>query len=100
VPEINYRADVWLYSPNLLKVKPYDFFLGIGDINEPLKMDGATPAAPKKSTLTLQTEASLLSDPAQPDVVPVLSSEHPLHTEPIKKRPSLLDDDTDLHFLG
>ncbi|GAB5593195.1 CTD phosphatase Fcp1 [Umbelopsis nana] len=27
------RSDVWNWSPNLIKVKPYDFFVGIGDIN-------------------------------------------------------------------
>lgn len=27
------RADVWQWPPNLLRVRPYDFFVGIGDIN-------------------------------------------------------------------
>ena len=30
---IDDRADVWNWSPNLIKVNPYDFFIGIGDIN-------------------------------------------------------------------
>ncbi|KAI6047826.1 hypothetical protein EDC04DRAFT_2863998 [Pisolithus marmoratus] len=30
---IDDRADVWKWSPNLIKVIPYDFFIGIGDIN-------------------------------------------------------------------
>ncbi|KAJ7455897.1 HAD-like domain-containing protein, partial [Mycena galericulata] len=30
---IDDRADVWEWSPNLIKVVPYDFFVGIGDIN-------------------------------------------------------------------
>ena len=30
---IDDRGDVWKWSPNLIKVKPYDFFVGIGDIN-------------------------------------------------------------------
>ncbi|KDQ63166.1 hypothetical protein JAAARDRAFT_29174 [Jaapia argillacea MUCL 33604] len=30
---IDDRADVWEWSPNLVKVIPYDFFVGIGDIN-------------------------------------------------------------------
>ncbi|CDS11612.1 hypothetical protein LRAMOSA03875 [Lichtheimia ramosa] len=29
------RSDVWSFSPNLIKVKPYEFFVGIGDINSP-----------------------------------------------------------------
>lgn len=30
---IDDRGDVWLWDPNLVKVVPYDFFVGIGDIN-------------------------------------------------------------------
>ncbi|KAG5518074.1 hypothetical protein PMAC_003260 [Pneumocystis sp. 'macacae'] len=30
---IDDRADVWQWSPNLIKVTPYEFFVGIGDIN-------------------------------------------------------------------
>ncbi|KAJ3050024.1 Carboxy-terminal domain (CTD) phosphatase [Rhizophlyctis rosea] len=29
------RADVWNYSDHLIRIKPYDFFVGIGDINAP-----------------------------------------------------------------
>ncbi|KAN0060227.1 CTD phosphatase Fcp1 [Thecaphora frezii] len=38
---IDDRADVWKWSPNLVKVMPYDFFVGIGDINATF-----LPAAP------------------------------------------------------
>ncbi|SCU99884.1 LAMI_0G01464g1_1 [Lachancea mirantina] len=30
---IDDRGDVWNWSPNLIKVVPYDFFVGVGDIN-------------------------------------------------------------------
>ncbi|KAA1134832.1 Carboxy-terminal domain (CTD) phosphatase [Puccinia graminis f. sp. tritici] len=30
---IDDRGDVWEYSPNLVSVLPYNFFVGIGDIN-------------------------------------------------------------------
>lgn len=30
---IDDREDVWKWSPNLIKVRPYNFFVGIGDIN-------------------------------------------------------------------
>lgn len=30
---IDDRADVWDWSPNLIKVFPYEFFYGVGDIN-------------------------------------------------------------------
>lgn len=29
------RADVWDYSPNLIQIKPYEYFAGVGDINAP-----------------------------------------------------------------
>jgi RNA polymerase II subunit A C-terminal domain phosphatase len=39
---IDDRGDVWKWSDNLIKVTPYDFFVGIGDINSsflPKKQD-------------------------------------------------------------
>ena len=30
---IDDRGDVWAWQSNLVKVMPYDFFVGIGDIN-------------------------------------------------------------------
>ncbi|CEP61316.1 protein serine/threonine phosphatase LALA0_S03e00144g [Lachancea lanzarotensis] len=30
---IDDRGDVWSWCPNLIKVVPYDFFVGVGDIN-------------------------------------------------------------------
>ncbi|CEP19902.1 hypothetical protein [Parasitella parasitica] len=27
------RSDVWSFSPNLIRIKPYEFFMGTGDIN-------------------------------------------------------------------
>ncbi|KAL7312804.1 CTD phosphatase Fcp1 [Mucor circinelloides] len=29
------RADVWDHSPNLIQIKPYEYFAGVGDINAP-----------------------------------------------------------------
>jgi RNA polymerase II subunit A-like phosphatase len=55
---IDDRGDIWRWSPNLIKVSPYDFFVGIGDINSsflPKKQDiGANkpqiePKAPEKT---------------------------------------------------
>ncbi|KAF8932432.1 Carboxy-terminal domain (CTD) phosphatase [Haplosporangium gracile] len=55
---IDDRADVWQYSPNLVKVHPYEYFVGAGDINaghlpkqdavvksEPASTTGAVPAS-------------------------------------------------------
>jgi RNA polymerase II subunit A-like phosphatase len=42
---IDDRGDVWQWSPNLIKVTPYDFFVGIGDINSsflPKKTDNVS----------------------------------------------------------
>ncbi|PPQ64298.1 hypothetical protein CVT26_002181 [Gymnopilus dilepis] len=45
---IDDRADVWEWSPNLIKVIPYDFFIGIGDINSSFlpKIEPLTPSVP------------------------------------------------------
>jgi RNA polymerase II subunit A C-terminal domain phosphatase len=43
---IDDRADVWQWSPNLVRVTPFDFFVGIGDINAsflPSTPNGPTP---------------------------------------------------------
>ncbi|KAI9369362.1 hypothetical protein BJX61DRAFT_151699 [Aspergillus egyptiacus] len=45
---IDDRGDVWRWSPNLIKVSPYDFFVGIGDINSSF--------LPKKQELGPPTE--------------------------------------------
>ncbi len=50
---IDDRGDVWNWIPNLIKVNPYDFFIGIGDINssflpkrpESPKVPGIAPAS-------------------------------------------------------
>ncbi|KAI8882516.1 hypothetical protein K501DRAFT_333962 [Backusella circina FSU 941] len=34
------RADVWSFSPNLIQIKPYEYFVGIGDINSPFLPKG------------------------------------------------------------
>ncbi|KAG2211892.1 hypothetical protein INT47_004579 [Mucor saturninus] len=38
------RGDVWDYSRNLIQIKPYEYFIGIGDINSPF-------AQPKKDII-------------------------------------------------
>ena len=46
---IDDRGDVWRWNPNLIKVSPYDFFVGIGDINSsflPQKQELAETGAP------------------------------------------------------
>jgi RNA polymerase II subunit A-like phosphatase len=38
------RADVWSFSPNLIQIKPYEYFVGIGDINSPFLPKGKKEA--------------------------------------------------------
>ncbi|KAH9822053.1 catalytic domain of ctd-like phosphatases [Teratosphaeria destructans] len=50
---IDDRGDIWSWSPNLVKVSAYDFFVGIGDINSSFlpkrpELEKAPPR-PKKS---------------------------------------------------
>ena len=68
---IDDRGDVWKWSQNLIKVTPYDFFVGIGDINSsflPKRVDLATKlkAGPPKVVVetTPETDANDGSAPA------------------------------------
>jgi RNA polymerase II subunit A-like phosphatase len=50
---IDDRGDVWQWVPNLVKVKPYDFFVGVGDINSSFLpkqhvIEATKPAKPVK----------------------------------------------------
>ena len=56
---IDDRADVWKWSPNLIKVTPYDFFVGIGDINSSF-----LPKKPDIKSLP-QIERETVSDAAK-----------------------------------
>ena len=55
---IDDRGDVWKWSPNLIKVTPYDFFVGIGDINSSF--------LPKQQQLNTAEETSSAPPPAPP----------------------------------
>ncbi|KAL9602989.1 MAG: hypothetical protein Q9219_001514 [cf. Caloplaca sp. 3 TL-2023] len=48
---IDDRGDVWKWNDNLIKVTPYDFFVGIGDINSSfLPQKIGLPTTPRSST--------------------------------------------------
>lgn len=54
---IDDRGDVWDWCPNLIKVVPYDFFLGIGDINSsflPKKVNVVGPSKRRASVSILE----------------------------------------------
>ncbi|KIK94105.1 hypothetical protein PAXRUDRAFT_828314 [Paxillus rubicundulus Ve08.2h10] len=64
---IDDRADVWEWSLNLIKVIPYDFFVGIGDINSAF-LPKVEPLAPTVHTPTLGQPAT--PPPASTSVEP------------------------------
>jgi RNA polymerase II subunit A-like phosphatase len=58
---IDDRGDVWKWNPNLIKVSPYDFFVGIGDINSSF--------LPKKQELAAGPGATKAKkEPSQPAI--------------------------------
>lgn len=64
---IDDRGDVWKWNENLIKVTPYDFFVGIGDINSSfLPKKPGIPPTPKPSTTTQQETAQLNDDLPKP----------------------------------
>ncbi|KAF7359453.1 RNA polymerase II subunit A C-terminal domain phosphatase [Mycena sanguinolenta] len=75
---IDDRADVWEWSPNLIKVVPYDFFVGIGDINSAFlpKIEPLTPVTPPAAT----SKAAPATPPA---------SDSPPSADPAQVNPSL-----------
>lgn len=97
---IDDRGDVWRWSPNLIKVSPYDFFIGIGDINSsflPKKQDiGATNKAVKaakekqKETKTHHVNG----ESAKKGVVPEVSALEQLVTMGGGDNPRLLQEQT------
>ncbi|KAK0466334.1 uncharacterized protein EV420DRAFT_1511138 [Desarmillaria tabescens] len=56
---IDDRGDVWEWSPNLIKVVPYDFFVGIGDINSAFLPKVPSSALASSSTQALITQNSI-----------------------------------------
>lgn len=64
---IDDRSDVWDWSPNLVKVIPYEFYVGIGDINGAFlpKQKPALPASvPVPSAASSTSAASAPSSPS------------------------------------
>lgn len=60
---IDDREDVWNFASNLIRVKPYQFFKGVGDINAPpggsaaVKEDSTSPGNPVDLTETTEDDA-------------------------------------------
>jgi RNA polymerase II subunit A-like phosphatase len=54
------RADVWNYSNNLIQIKPYEYFIGIGDINSPFAQP-KTDIIPSADELSQSTTNSAIN---------------------------------------
>lgn len=67
---IDDRADVWKYSPNLVRVTVFDFFAGVGDINAGF--------LPKKQEIPMFPEPEVEEDQSPENQ----NGDHTPHTEP------------------
>ncbi|KAF8640572.1 hypothetical protein AX17_000234 [Amanita inopinata Kibby_2008] len=79
---IDDRADVWEWSPNLIKVIPYEFFVGIGDINstflpklEPLTAGSSIQTPSLKPPATTSPESTPTGESAPTEVEEVEEAE-------------------------
>ncbi|KAI9321216.1 hypothetical protein BX666DRAFT_1899793 [Dichotomocladium elegans] len=78
------RSDVWSFSPNLIKIKPYEFFVGIGDINSPFapkQVLDMPPAPVPKSNVAPVSGAGSSNDAASLQVTDEKSGDNEKDTE-------------------
>ncbi|KAG6811157.1 hypothetical protein H0H92_008743 [Tricholoma furcatifolium] len=78
---IDDRADVWEWSPNLVKVVPYDFFVGIGDINSTF-LPKLEPLAPVIPSTPSDSPAEKEPPPSNNDAPDVENSSTSLDSSP------------------
>ncbi|KAF9566917.1 hypothetical protein CPC08DRAFT_627531 [Agrocybe pediades] len=92
---IDDRADVWEWSPNLLKVIPYDFFIGIGDINSSF-LPKVEPLTPVVANLPSPSKPEADSINALSSLPAVTTDVHPtgVDTSPVASPPT--PDDVDI----
>ncbi|KAL0075274.1 hypothetical protein J3Q64DRAFT_1704091 [Phycomyces blakesleeanus] len=120
------RSDVWSFSPNLIKIKPYEFFVGTGDINSPFgpkQVSSTTPhfqTHPIVAKLKTEKTEEPKADPEvpKPDDPPTLAAqtreqeamvEEQTQQRPLaqkqtelnarQERPLLVDDDRELYTM-
>ncbi|CAG8536878.1 12645_t:CDS:10 [Ambispora gerdemannii] len=70
---IDDRADVWQWAPNVIKVNPYGFFVGIGDINASFMPKQNTSSSPPSPEISNNTEKSSTQE--------VITNNHEEHSE-------------------
>ncbi|KDE07912.1 hypothetical protein MVLG_01822 [Microbotryum lychnidis-dioicae p1A1 Lamole] len=93
---IDDRADVWDGVPNLVKVIPYEFFVGIGDINSAFLPPNPSPSPllpPSSTSVSSSTSPSFSTDTTDDSTIISLSmseakaSTAQVLTEQIESRP-------------
>ncbi|WVR00306.1 hypothetical protein IAU59_007449 [Kwoniella sp. CBS 9459] len=67
---IDDRSDVWADCPNLVKVVPYDFFIGIGDINSAFLPKNNKALPPPSSAATSSSAPPSPASPASAESTP------------------------------
>jgi RNA polymerase II subunit A-like phosphatase len=94
VAVIDDRGDVWKWSNNLIKVMPYNFFVGIGDINSsflPQRNGGIIESSMNRNIVSKLKEDQSPSSTNQPDEGSQEPEEHKNGTEVVES-----DDDVQL----
>ncbi|WVR07840.1 hypothetical protein IAU60_004883 [Kwoniella sp. DSM 27419] len=79
---IDDRSDVWADCPNLVKVVPYDFFIGIGDINSSFLPKNKSPPAPSSASSAATVPSSATVDPVLDSPSTTMSTTSDLSTPP------------------
>ncbi|KAH8835610.1 hypothetical protein DL96DRAFT_1574908 [Flagelloscypha sp. PMI_526] len=101
---IDDRADVWDWSPNLVKVIPYDFFVGIGDINSAFlpKQEAITAGKPSKKSSSNSTESEVA--PQKPTDALVEENSHAIEAQvearPLAKAQEQIDEAEEIRETG
>ncbi|KAI8608137.1 hypothetical protein BC830DRAFT_35650 [Chytriomyces sp. MP71] len=85
VVAVDDRGDVWGWSRNLIRIKPYDFFVGIGDINEP---GGKRPTQNKGTIPNPPASADTNSSPVSTEASAFPSCDTPAAVASVCESPS------------
>ncbi|KAJ1658821.1 CTD phosphatase Fcp1 [Dispira simplex] len=85
VVAIDDRVDVWQNSPNLIKVKPFTFFTGIGDINAGFLPKATLPTLTASPPSISVTETGGEPEPSNSTATP---------TEAVKEEPTTVTEES------
>ena len=95
------RGDVWQWVPNLIKVNPFEFFVGIGDINSSflpkLAQKPSSSLDPSPSTTTASVADNPVAAPdldaPQMEAAQAAELEAQVEARPLAKQQDALEDD-------